>query len=102
MTTRAIRIIRCRSWITPRIRFHNATWWTISVSQATRPDVLIYASDLLEEDVTIAGPISPKLNVATSGTDSDFVVKLIDVYPNDFPNPVPDTTGKRVLSAPPV
>ncbi len=69
---------------------------------ATRPDVLVYTSDVLDEDVTIAGPISPKLNIASSGTDSDFVVKLIDVYPNDFPNPVPDTTGKRVVSAPPV
>ena len=69
---------------------------------ATRPDVLVYTSDVLDEDVTIAGPVSPKLNIASSGTDSDFVVKLIDVYPNDFPNPVPDTTGKRVVSAPPV
>jgi uncharacterized protein len=52
-----------------------------------RPDVLVYKTDPLEEDVTIAGPISPKLFVATSGTDSDFVVKLIDVYPNDYPKP---------------
>ena len=50
-----------------------------------RPDVLVYQSEPLEEDVTIAGPVSPKLSVASSGTDSDFVVKLIDVYPNDFP-----------------
>ena len=69
---------------------------------ATRPDVLVYTSDVLEEDVTIAGPVSPKLHVASSGTDSDFVVKLIDVYPNDFPNPVADTSGKRVVSAPPI
>ncbi|HTU01325.1 MAG TPA: CocE/NonD family hydrolase, partial [Candidatus Sulfotelmatobacter sp.] len=52
-----------------------------------RPDVLVYETDPLEEDVTIVGPVSPKLFVATSGTDSDFVVKLIDVYPNDYPNP---------------
>jgi putative CocE/NonD family hydrolase len=51
-----------------------------------RPDVLVYESDPLAEDLTIAGPISPKLFVATSGTDSDFVVKLIDVYPDDYPN----------------
>ena len=59
----------------------SATWWTISASPRTRPDVLVYQTDPLTEDVTIAGPISPKLKIASSGTDSDFVVKLIDVYP---------------------
>src|SRR4029077_14220270 len=52
-----------------------------------RPDVLVYQTDPLEEDVTIAGPISPKLVVSSSGTDSDFDVKLIDVYPESFPDP---------------
>jgi len=47
----------------------------------TRPDVLVYQSEVLEQDVTIAGPVAPKLFVSTTGTDSDFVVKLIDVYP---------------------
>ena len=50
-----------------------------------RPDVLTYQTEPLSEDVTIAGPISPSLFVSTSGTDSDFVVKLIDVYPQDAP-----------------
>jgi uncharacterized protein len=68
---------------------------------ATRSDVLVYQSDPLREDVTIAGPISPKLKVATTGTDSDFVVKLIDVYPNDYPNPESDAAvGKRVIDTP--
>ncbi len=67
-----------------------------------RPDVLVYQTDPLEEDVTIAGPVSPKLKVSTTGTDSDFVVKLIDVYPNDYPDPAADEKGKRVLSAPPL
>jgi uncharacterized protein len=68
---------------------------------ATRPDVLVYETDPLTEDVTIAGPISPKLKVATTGTDSDFVVKLIDVYPNDFPDPdTSSATGKRVIDTP--
>ncbi|HVZ17347.1 MAG TPA: CocE/NonD family hydrolase [Terriglobales bacterium] len=49
-----------------------------------RPDVLTYVSEPLTDDVTIAGPVSPKLHVATSGTDSDFDVKLIDVYPPDY------------------
>ncbi len=67
-----------------------------------RPDVLVYQTDPLEEDVTIAGPVSPGLFVATSGTDSDYVVKLIDVYPEDYPNPDEPSNGKRILSAPPV
>ena len=52
---------------------------------ASRPDVLVYETPVLQEDVTIAGPISPRLFVSTSGTDSDFDVKLIDVYPTDYP-----------------
>ena len=55
-----------------------------------RPDVLVYQTGPLEHDVTIAGPVTPVLKVATSGTDSDFVVKLIDVYPNDYPSPDPN------------
>lgn len=54
---------------------------------ATRPDVLVYQSAVLEEDVTVAGPVTPKLFVSTSGTDADWVVKLIDVYPASFPTP---------------
>jgi putative CocE/NonD family hydrolase len=57
---------------------------------AKRPDVLVYQTPPLEEDLTIAGPVSPHLWVSTSGTDSDFVVKLIDVYPMDYPNPTPN------------
>jgi putative CocE/NonD family hydrolase len=58
-----------------------------------RADVLVYQSEPLEQDVTLAGPITAVLNVSTSGTDSDFVVKLIDAYPNDFPNPDPNPKG---------
>ena len=57
---------------------------------AKRPDVLVYQTDVLESDVTICGPVSPDLWVSTSGTDADFVVKLIDVYPNDHPDPDPN------------
>jgi uncharacterized protein len=67
-----------------------------------RPDVLTYETEPLAEDVTIAGPVRPKLKVASSGTDSDFVVKLIDVYPEDFPNSPSDAVGKRILGAPPI
>jgi uncharacterized protein len=52
-----------------------------------RQDVLTYETEPLEEDVTVAGPVEPKLFVATTGTDSDFDVKLIDVYPEDYPEP---------------
>lgn len=70
---------------------------------STRTDVLTYTSDPLEEDVTIAGPISPKLKVSSSSTDSDFDVKLIDVYPNDFPNPGEEgRPNKRILDTPPL
>ena len=52
----------------------------------TRPDVLTYETEALEEDITIAGPILANLFASTSGTDSDWFVKLIDVYPNDAPD----------------
>jgi hypothetical protein len=50
---------------------------------ATRPDVLVYKSDVLDHDVTVFGPILVDLKVSTTGTDSDFDVKIIDVYPGD-------------------
>jgi uncharacterized protein len=52
---------------------------------AKRPDVLVYQSEVLEQDVTIVGPVTPTLFVSTTGTDADWVVKLIDVYPADYP-----------------
>jgi uncharacterized protein len=53
---------------------------------ATRPDVLFYETEPLTEDMQVSGPIEVRLSVSTTGTDSDFVVKLVDVYPNDFPS----------------
>jgi putative CocE/NonD family hydrolase len=61
-----------------------------------RPDVLVYQTEELIEDLTIAGPISVQLHVATTGTDADFIVKLIDVYPDDFPDPNLNPTGVRM------
>ena len=59
-----------------------------------RPDVLVYESEPLTEDVTIAGPVKPSFWVSTSGTDADWVVKLIDVYPDDAPETAaPTGTG---------
>ncbi len=53
-----------------------------------RPDVLVFRTEVLRDDVTIAGPLTARLRVSTTGTDADFVVKLIDVYPDDEPDPV--------------
>ncbi len=66
-----------------------------------RPDVLVYETDPLTDDVTIAGPISPKLKIASTGTDSDFVVKLIDVYPENYGDDE-GRPNKRVTDAPPL
>jgi uncharacterized protein len=52
---------------------------------AKRPDVLVFETDDLAEDVTLAGDILAKLQVATTGTDADWVVKVVDVFPNDEP-----------------
>jgi uncharacterized protein len=72
---------------------------------AARPDVLTYQTEVLQEDVTIVGPVSPRLFVSTSGTDSDWDVKLIDVYPPDYPSsklddPSPEAKGKPLTDVP--
>ena len=51
-----------------------------------RPDVLTFETDPLADPVTLAGEILAKLKVAISTTDADFIVKLIDVYPDNHPN----------------
>jgi uncharacterized protein len=67
----------------------------------SRPDVLVYQSPVLQEDITIAGPISPHLFVSTSGTDSDWDVKLIDVYPADYPESKFDQPRRKEKDKPP-
>lgn len=67
-----------------------------------RADVVVYQTEPLKEDVTIVGPIKPHLKIASTGTDSDFVVKLIDVYPENYAGPDEENEGKRVTGAPPV
>src|SRR6185312_14726277 len=61
-----------------------------------RPDVLTYQTPSLDADLTVAGPIKAVLHVATTSTDADFVVKLIDVYPPDAPDPDPNPSGVRM------
>ncbi|MEO6594765.1 MAG: CocE/NonD family hydrolase [Planctomycetota bacterium] len=61
-----------REWLTEDQRFVK-----------DRPDVLTWESDVLEDDVAIAGEITARLFASTTGTDADWIVKLIDVYPED-------------------
>jgi putative CocE/NonD family hydrolase len=63
---------------------------------ATRPDVLTYQTPIFKQDMTIAGPITVDLTVSTTGTDADWVVKVIDVYPDDFPDPDPNPTQVKM------
>ena len=48
-----------------------------------RPDVLSFASEPLDQDLTVTGRLEAKIFASTSGTDSDFIVKLIDIYPEN-------------------
>lgn len=63
---------------------------------AARPDVLVYETEPLEDDLTFAGPIKTTLHVSTTGTDADWVVKVVDVYPGDFPDPNPNPARVRM------
>lgn len=49
-----------------------------------RPDVMVYQTDILEGDIVLAGAVIADLIVSTTGTDADWIVKLIDVYPDDY------------------
>ena len=49
---------------------------------ANRPDVIVFQTEPLNDDLTMAGPVIANLNVSMTGTDADFVVKVIDVYPD--------------------
>jgi putative CocE/NonD family hydrolase len=55
-----------------------------------RPDVLVYASEPLAKPMTLAGPIGVELYVSTTGADADWIIKVIDVYPNDHSDPDPN------------
>jgi putative CocE/NonD family hydrolase len=65
-------------------------------SLSGRPDVLSYASDVLKEPVAISGQPIANLFASTSGTDSDFVVKLIDVFPDQYPSQ-PELAGYQLM-----
>jgi putative CocE/NonD family hydrolase len=63
---------------------------------ASRTDVLVYETEPLEEDLTMAGLLKATLHVSTTGTDGDWVIKLVDVYPGDFPNPDPNPANVKL------
>ena len=69
-----------------------------------RPDVVVYQTPVLTEDTTISGPIEVELYVSTTGTDADWVVKVIDVYPDDYPDndPSPEATARATPNRPAV
>ena len=70
-----------------KIRFTPRDYMTDDQRFASdREDVLVFQTDILQSDVTLVGDMIAHLNVVTSGTDSDWVVKLIDVYPDDMPD----------------
>jgi hypothetical protein len=72
--------------------------WMVEDQRFThhRPDVLSYETDPLTEDVVAAGNLTAKLFAATTGTDADWVVRVIDVYPNEYPDD-PDLSGFQLL-----
>ena len=57
---------------------------------ARRPDVKVYQTDTLTEDITLTGPLVADLFTSISTTDADYVVKLIDVFPDSYPDAVPN------------
>jgi putative CocE/NonD family hydrolase len=65
---------------------HPGRWYTWLVQDQRfvekRPDVLSWKTEVLQEDITLTGQVTAKLFAATTGSDSDWVVKLIDVYPD--------------------
>ena len=65
---------------------------------ARRPDVLVFETDVLEEDLTLTGDILAKLKVATTGTAADWIVKVIDVHPHDLANDNEDLQSHLKLS----
>ena len=69
---------------------HPGGWYTWLVQDQRfvdkRPDVLSWETEELKEDVTLAGQVTAKLFASTTGTDSDWIVKLIDVYPESYPS----------------
>ncbi len=80
------------------ILFMPGSRWMVEDQRfsASRPDVLTYQTEPLAEDLTFSGRLIAKMFVSTSGTDSDFVVKLIDVLPGQTPDNAPNPCNIRM------
>ena len=63
---------------------------------SSRPDVLVYETEPLSEDLTLAGPVKATLHVSTTGTDADWIVKLVDVYSGDFQSPESSSSNAKL------
>jgi putative CocE/NonD family hydrolase len=81
--TEDIGLDRTREYMTDDQRFASR-----------RPDVLTFSTDILQEDITVGGPLVADLMTAISTTDVDFVVKLIDVFPDEFRYDTPPPSGE--------
>ena len=71
--TEDVHLYRTRKYMTDDQRFASR-----------RPDVMVYQTEILEQDITVVGPLEVSLFVSTTGTDADYVIKMIDVFPNDY------------------
>ena len=74
--TEDVHLKRTREYLTDDQRFASR-----------RPDVMVYQTDILEEDITIVGSLNVNFFVSTTGTDADYVVKMIDVFPDELDYP---------------
>lgn len=84
--TEDVHLRRTREYMTDDQRFTSR-----------RPDVLVFQTDVLQDDVTLGGPLYADLFASLSTTDADFVVKLIDVFPDTFSYKSPSPTGTEYL-----
>jgi putative CocE/NonD family hydrolase len=87
--TEDVHLMRTREYMTDDQRFASR-----------RPDVLVYQTDILTEDFTVSGKIGVDLFVSTTGTDADFIVKVIDVFPDNqkkWSNSTVPMTGYQML-----
>lgn len=71
--TEDVHLRRTREYLTDDQRFASR-----------RPDVMVYQTEILDEDITVVGPLEVSLFVSTTGTDADYVVKMIDVFPDEY------------------
>ena len=87
--------------IPPTFTAQGWTTWLLDDQRFAdgRPDVLVWRSDVLKEDVTITGDVSARLFASTSESDADWIVKLIDVQPEAPDSKPPELAGYELMIA---